>query len=116
MEHYLAGLDFDIGIAPLARTEFNASKSWAKLLEYGARGIPAVATRWGQYPEWFRLPGDDPPGILVDDPTEIPDALAVLSDHDTRARMGSAARERAAMFTTEGNTHRWADALRWEPP
>lgn len=40
---------FDIGLAPLARTAFNRSKSDLRLLELAALGIPWVATDFGPY-------------------------------------------------------------------
>jgi len=40
---------FDIGLAPLARTAFNRSKSDLRLLELAALGIPWLATDWGPY-------------------------------------------------------------------
>jgi len=40
---------FDIGLAPLANTPFNCSKSPVKVLEYMARGIPWVASAVGPY-------------------------------------------------------------------
>jgi hypothetical protein len=40
----LAGLKIDIGIAPLADHPFNRCKSHLKILEYGALGIPVVAS------------------------------------------------------------------------
>ena len=114
-DQHVADLDFGIGLAPLARTEFNRSKSWAKLLEYGARGIPAVATRWGQYPDWFDLLPGEAPGILIDQPDEIIDALRVLCEDAPRARMATAAYARAAACTTEKHLWRWADVYRTQP-
>lgn len=43
---------FDIGIAPLSDQAFNYAKSWIKMLEYAAAGIPAVASNM---PEYSRL-------------------------------------------------------------
>lgn len=40
---------FDIGLAPLKQSRFNACKSDLKLLEYGAYGIPYVATDIAPY-------------------------------------------------------------------
>lgn len=41
---YLASLNLDIAVAPLAMTDFNRGKSNLRLLEYGALGIPVVCT------------------------------------------------------------------------
>lgn len=46
-EHYpakLADLDLDLALAPLAINRFNECKSNLRLLEYGALGIPVIAT------------------------------------------------------------------------
>jgi hypothetical protein len=40
---------FDVGLAPLARTAFNRSKSDLRLLELAALGIPWLATDHGPY-------------------------------------------------------------------
>lgn len=42
-------LRWSIAVAPLADTEFNSAKSDLKLLEYGALGLPVVASRAGPY-------------------------------------------------------------------
>jgi glycosyltransferase involved in cell wall biosynthesis len=68
------------------------------LLEAMAAGRPVVATRVGGVPEVVR---DGSEGILV--PPGDPEALAaamvtVLADADLRARLGEAARRRAADF------------------
>lgn len=39
---WLQGMQIDIGLAPLADTRFNKSKSNLKYLEFGAMGVPAV--------------------------------------------------------------------------
>lgn len=41
---YLAGLNLDIAVAPLAETPFNRGKSNLRLLEYGILGLPVVCT------------------------------------------------------------------------
>jgi glycosyltransferase involved in cell wall biosynthesis len=41
---YLASLNLDIAVAPLAMTPFNQGKSNLRLLEYGILGIPVVCT------------------------------------------------------------------------
>ena len=45
----LLGTNFDIGLAPLAPTRFNQSKSSLRLLELSALGIPWVASDVGPY-------------------------------------------------------------------
>lgn len=46
---YLASLNLDIAVAPLAMTPFNQGKSNLRLLEYGALGIPIVCTNIDPY-------------------------------------------------------------------
>jgi hypothetical protein len=52
VEKHWEALTFDVGLAPLARTEFNRSKSHIKALEYNARGIPVLASAAGEYPSF----------------------------------------------------------------
>lgn len=47
----------DVGVAPLADTEFNSSKSWLKPLEYSALGIPWVASGSVEYTRLANLIG-----------------------------------------------------------
>jgi hypothetical protein len=47
----LAGRRFDIGIAPLKPTDFNASRSAIKWMEYTLTDTPTVASNWGEYPK-----------------------------------------------------------------
>jgi len=51
-QHYprrLRELDLDVGVAPLIDNPFNRCKSHIKLLEYGAMGIPAIASDLAPY-------------------------------------------------------------------
>lgn len=130
-DHLLSVLDFDIGLAPLSGSEFNRSKSWAKLLEYGARGIPAICSWLGEdhaYNHWSAEGQDgcrpeEAPAIL-DAPSIVvsvhqldfwPDAIGLLCDDDTRARMGAAARARAERYEISRQVHRWAEVYRRTP-
>jgi glycosyltransferase involved in cell wall biosynthesis len=60
---------FDIGIAPIQETQFNRCKSELKLLEYGAWGIPAVASDAAPYQRFAaNAPSarqDGPGGVLL---------------------------------------------------
>lgn len=101
-------LDFSAGIAPLTNTPFNGGKTHTKLIEYGARGIPTVASAIGQYPEWIDHGVN---GFLVREPAEWVGYLLALSDDATRAAMAKAAHESARQWTIGRHLHRWADVF-----
>lgn len=81
-----------VGVAPLVDDRFNRSKSWIKPLEYGALGIPCVASDVAPYRALF---DDGFPVDLCDDPrkmvqvtelalalaTQVPGPLEVLREH-----------------------------------
>lgn len=105
---YYATLDFDIGIAPLRPHLFNRSKTWVKIAEYAALGIPYVATDFGPYAEWG---GHGERGLLVRYPHEWPKALHTLaSDQALREQMGVAARVYARQWSIEHRWKTWEDA------
>lgn len=54
--------NLDIGLVPLVQNRFNQAKSWCKGLEYGAMGVPAVASPSREYLSYIR-PGVN--GLLV---------------------------------------------------
>jgi glycosyltransferase involved in cell wall biosynthesis len=101
---FYRGLDFSVGLAPLMRSPFNAGKCHTKLVEYGARGIPTVASAVGQYTEWIRHGVN---GFLVEKPSDWVEYLLALSDPDVRARMSAAAHESARAWTIGKHVHRW---------
>lgn len=107
---YYPKIDFDIGLAPLAETKFNESKSPLKALEYGALGIPVIASRFGPYADYVQ---DGVTGFLVSKEKQWRDRIRELAaDAGLRETMGKNARELAAQNTIEGNWQRWADAYR----
>jgi glycosyltransferase involved in cell wall biosynthesis len=86
----------DVALAPMNDTLINRARGLAKLLELMAAGLPIVAGRVGQAVEYIE---DGRSGLLV--PPSQPAALAratltLLADAPLRARIGQAARERAA--------------------
>lgn len=84
---YLASLNFDIAVAPLAETPFNRAKSNLRLLEYGVLGIPVVCTDIDPY-------RNSPACRVRNRASEWIDALrARIHDADAREREGSAMRE-----------------------
>lgn len=104
---YYAGLDFDIGLAPLRPHVFNGSKSPIKALEYGILGIPVVASDTGPYP-WFIQHGQT--GFLVQRPHEWGQYLRrLVEDAGLRERMGAAAKEHAAQWTMAARWRAWEE-------
>jgi glycosyltransferase involved in cell wall biosynthesis len=103
---YYRLIDFDIGIAPLAPSRFNRSKSALKALEYAALGIPVVASDLEPYRDFIL---DGVTGYLVKHDHEWEKRLRELVNDDAmRTEMGAKAREHAAAFTIQEH---WAD---WE--
>lgn len=104
---FYRSIDFDIGLAPLADTVFNHSKSAIRALEYGALGIPVIASAVGPYAEYVL---DGVTGFLVKAEHEWGRYLHLLTtDHSLRAEMGAKAKEQAAEWTVQRGWRRWAD-------
>lgn len=89
----------DIGAAPFdigRHAPLSLGFYWSplKIFEYMASGLPVVAPAAGRIPS---LVGDGQEGLLYDpaDPDALAAAIERLSDAPLRARLGSAARERA---------------------
>lgn len=105
---YMRRLDWQVGLAPLAPTQFNRAKSTLKALEYGARGIVTVASDVEPYRNYIRH-GET--GFLVSRDHEWAHYLdALAADPALRARMGSAAREQAAEHLIDRWVHLWEAA------
>jgi glycosyltransferase involved in cell wall biosynthesis len=106
--YYQALDNFDIGIAPLLDTKFAQSKSFLKCLEYGARGIPVVASDVTAYRNYIEHGYN---GFLVKTEHEWLGALSELaSDEQLRLNMGAAARETAGRYAIENNWQAWERA------
>ncbi|MGO9197582.1 MAG: glycosyltransferase [Acidimicrobiales bacterium] len=102
-----AAAGFDIGIAPLADSRFNAARSNVKVKEYACLGIPWLASPVAPYADL----GRDQGGELVDD-GEWEQALSALIEHPRRrARLGRQARDWAETQTIEIAGHRWEEAF-----
>lgn len=107
---YYEAIDWDIGIAPLSRSRFNQSKSPIKAIEYGARGIPTVATAGSAYTGYVRT-GET--GFLARDSADWLRALTwLVDDPQLRQEMGSAALDQAAGMAISGGWSDWEDAYR----
>ncbi len=107
---YMRCLDWQVGIAPLANTQFNRCKSALKALEYAARGIVVVASDVEPY---RRFVEHGVTGLLVSRDHEWREALELLAgDVELRAKMGAAARERAALWLINDHVEKWEAAYR----
>lgn len=105
---YYGSLDFDIGLAPLAHTKFNDSKSHIKALEYAALGIPVIASDELPYRN-FVIHGVT--GYLVKRDYEWTQYLRELTENpELRQAMGQKAREVAHEWTIQKRWPCWASA------
>lgn len=104
--HRLA--EIGVGLAPLATTKFNESKSWLKPLEMMACGVPFVAQRYVEYQRLVRQAGI---GLMASSPKDWYRQLKKLvSDAALRQDMSERGRAFAAEMTIEGNAWCWANA------
>lgn len=101
---------FDIGVMPLADTEWERGKCGSKLLEYMAAGIPAVC---GDVGENARIIENGVTGFLARDADEWAAALRLLVDESRlRQSIGLAGRERVrAAYSAEIVASLWRDCL-----
>lgn len=107
---YMAGIDVSIGLAPLSNTQFNRCKSPLKALEYGARGIPVIASDVEPYRGFVQ---HGVTGFLVEHEREWAEYLDLLvRDGELRARMGAAGRAEAKNWIIDDRAELWERAYR----
>lgn len=107
---FYSSIDFDIGLCPLQDTAFTRSKSAIKAIEYGARGIPVVASDCAAYRDVIE---HGVSGFLVRYPHEWLKYLSELAcDGALRERMSQGARDMARRHLAEDGWRDWADAYR----
>lgn len=105
---YMAGLDWQVGLAPLANHQFNRSKSALKALEYAARGIVVVASDVEPYRGFVE---HGVTGFLIERDHEWAEVLELLAgDEQLRVRMAAAARAKAAAWIVDNHAHLWERA------
>jgi hypothetical protein len=114
---------YDIGLAPLELNDFNRSKSWIKILEYCAMGVPFVASAAPEYERflasWRDQQADAPvsyaaPGVLIGERQAHHWAgflRDLVQDDAERQRMSARARIFARQFTIQDHIGEWASAL-----
>lgn len=102
----LALTEMGVGVAPLADTDFNAAKSWLKMLEMAAVGVPCVGSPRAEYKEINKLGV----GLLADRPKEWYRVLRrLLRDAGERADLAARGREVAAQWTIERRADQWLE-------
>lgn len=95
-----------IGAAPLADTKFNAAKSWLKMLEYAALGIPCVGSPRAEYTRLNKLGV----GWLAKDPNDWYRKLKKLATDDiARNELALAGRAAAEKLRIEDNAWKLAE-------
>lgn len=98
-----------IGIAPLADTKFNASKSWLKPLEMSAVGVPWVASPRDDYVRLHKFGA----GWIADKPNDWYKKLRALrGSAELRADLGGRGRAVAEGLKLEDHAWRWWEAWR----
>ncbi len=104
---YAAVSTLGVGMAPLNDTRFNAAKSWLKMLEMAAVGVPCVGSPRNEY----RRLHSYGVGLLASNPRQWYKHLKdLLTSSSLRAELGQAGREAAKQFVIEDNAWRWAEA------
>lgn len=96
-----------IGIAPLADTKFNRSKSWLKPLEMSACGVPWVASPRAEYKKIHAMGA----GVLADRPRVWYRELKRLRESPAlRAEMSEAGLAVAEQLRLRDHSWRWQEA------
>lgn len=99
--------ELSVGLAPLQWTDFDVAKSWLKMLEYAALGVPCIGS---PLPEYSKL-HDMGVGLLAATPDEWEEHLArLLASPDERADLAERGRAAVSQLTYELHAHRWWDA------
>lgn len=96
-----------IGVAPLADTKFNASKSWLKPLEMSAAGVPWVASPRAEYRKLHEMGA----GVLADRPRVWYREVKRLRESAAlRQERSEAGRAVAEQLRLRDNSWRWQEA------
>jgi hypothetical protein len=98
---------FDVAIAPIANTRFNAGRSNIKVKEYAALGIPWLASPIGPYEGL----GEEQGGRLVADDRWYEELDAIVRDDGARRTLAKRGRAWANTQTIDRNTGPWEEAF-----
>lgn len=99
----------DVGLVPLADTEFNRAKSWLKGLEFAAVGVPFIASA---VPEYVRLHEEYGLGLIARSKRDWLRHLSRLAaDPELRVELSIAGRRTVRdRLTIEQRGQEWIDA------
>jgi hypothetical protein len=96
-----------VGIAPLNDTRFNEAKSWLKMLEYAALGVPCIGSPRAEYRRIHALGV----GLLAASPKDwYRLAKNVLRDASLRSDLSDAGRVAVQELVIEKQAWRWWEA------
>lgn len=96
-----------VGVAPLADSKFNHAKSWLKMAEYAAVGVPCVASPRTEYARLHKLGV----GLLARNPNEWTKKLQLLvRNGELRRELSEEGRLVMKSYTIEENAWRWWEA------
>lgn len=104
---------FDLGLAPVVNTTFNRAKSDLKLLEYGARKVPYVASQLAPYNR-FHMESGQIGGFIAERDGGWEKCISrLVEDNALRQSMGTALYDYVRKNCSyQGNIYRWAEAIR----
>lgn len=101
-----------VGVAPLADTKFNAAKSWLKMAEMAAAGVPCIGSPRAEY---SRLNGLGVGWLAKDDKDWYRKLQTLRKDPSAREELSQLGRAVMSGLTIEGNAWRlgeiWQDAV-----
>jgi glycosyltransferase involved in cell wall biosynthesis len=98
---------FDVGIAPIADTAFNRSRSSIKVKEYAAMGVPWLASPIGPYATLGKAQG----GRLVADDRWYEEIERLVLDERGRRKLAKQSAKWARSQTIDANAHHWEAVL-----
>lgn len=104
-----------VGVAPLADTAFNAAKSWLKMAEMAAVGVPCVASPRAEYTRLHKMGV----GLLARDQKDWYRKLRDLAANESmRRELSEQGRDVMASMTIEANAWKlaeiWQEAVKIE--
>lgn len=108
LEYARKAFCFDIGVAPLSNVDFNRAKSWIKMIEYAAAGVPAVAS---PSPEYIRLHDEYGIGRIAHSKDEWRAHINELRNSHLRNQEAKLNRDRVKELDVTKMARQWADVI-----